>query len=259
MRLVQLYQPAVGAEWEASPFIQFEGHDRSEVCRTDVHARRQPPLRELATRQGWEDRDDVRDLRPVPPLMRRHTSRLVALAAAGLVLAAVTSAGVASTAPRPARPLAVVSFNVLAPIWAAPKWYPEDVDPALLEAVFRRARISALLQRLSAATDVFCLQEVQSVRAGCVPAGARSRVRGSDVHERAGLVVELPRSGGSLAAERHCRHLQALLSRHHLDARHRARRRRKPRAGVGGGPSVARGAGCGWRRSISTATGARTA
>ncbi len=32
MRLVQLYQPAVGAEWEASPFVQFEGHDRSEVA-----------------------------------------------------------------------------------------------------------------------------------------------------------------------------------------------------------------------------------
>ena len=78
------------------------------------------------------------------------------------MLAAVTSAAVASTAPRPARPLAVVSFNVLAPIWAAPKWYPDEVDPALLETAFRRARISALLQRLSAETDVFCLQEVQS-------------------------------------------------------------------------------------------------
>jgi endonuclease/exonuclease/phosphatase family metal-dependent hydrolase len=80
---------------------------------------------------------------------------------AGLA-ALVAWPGVAPAAP-PARdaPLAMVTFNVLAPVWAAPVWYPPAMDPALLDAAYRRARITAFLAERAASTDVFCLQEVQ--------------------------------------------------------------------------------------------------
>jgi endonuclease/exonuclease/phosphatase family metal-dependent hydrolase len=55
----------------------------------------------------------------------------------------------------------MVTFNVLAPVWAAPDWYPPEMDMSLLDAADRRARITAFLASRAASTDVFCLQEVQ--------------------------------------------------------------------------------------------------
>ena len=54
-----------------------------------------------------------------------------------------------------------MAFNVLAPVWASPVWYPEELDPALLDAGFRRERIAAFLAAQAATADVVCLQEVQ--------------------------------------------------------------------------------------------------
>lgn len=71
--------------------------------------------------------------------------------------------GAASTAD-PASPpseLRVVAFNVLAPIWSSPAWYPQDMDAALLETGYRRERLEAFLQGIAASADVVCLQEVQ--------------------------------------------------------------------------------------------------
>ena len=42
--------------------------------------------------------------------------------------------------------LRVIAFNVLAPMWAAPKWYPK-LDPALLDTTFRRERIVTFPRR----------------------------------------------------------------------------------------------------------------
>jgi endonuclease/exonuclease/phosphatase family metal-dependent hydrolase len=81
------------------------------------------------------------------------------LAAATLALLA----GAAATAD-PASPpseLRVVAFNVLAPIWSAPAWYPQDMDAALLETGYRRERLEAFLSGIAASADVVCLQEVQ--------------------------------------------------------------------------------------------------
>src|SRR5262245_44358275 len=82
---------------------------------------------------------------------------LVSLLAALLLAAGVSPA----KADKPdAAGLRVIAFNVLAPIWAAPKWYP-NLDPALLDTAFRRERIVAFLQEASRSADVVCLQEVQ--------------------------------------------------------------------------------------------------
>ena len=63
--------------------------------------------------------------------------------------------------PAPENHLSVISFNVLAPVWAAPVWYPETMDAALLDNDFRRPRIASFLAGRAATTDIFCLQEVQ--------------------------------------------------------------------------------------------------
>jgi endonuclease/exonuclease/phosphatase family metal-dependent hydrolase len=81
---------------------------------------------------------------------------IAALAALCLFIAAHPA-----RAGKDAETLRVVSFNVLAPIWAAPVWYPPDMDPALLERKFRRARITAFLGAARRNADVICLQEVQ--------------------------------------------------------------------------------------------------
>ena len=78
---------------------------------------------------------------------------------AGAVLALLIGAGADPAAPPST--LRVVAFNVLAPIWSSSVWYPKDMDTALLETEYRRARITAFLSSIAADADVVCLQEVQ--------------------------------------------------------------------------------------------------
>jgi endonuclease/exonuclease/phosphatase family metal-dependent hydrolase len=58
--------------------------------------------------------------------------------------------------------LSVLAFNVLAPLWAAPRWYPDSLDAALLGRVARRERIAAFLGTAGRARDLVCLQEVEA-------------------------------------------------------------------------------------------------
>ena len=53
--------------------------------------------------------------------------------------------------------LTVVSWNVLAAPWAAPAYYPAEMDPALLDRVRRRELVAQQLTELGA--DLVCLQE----------------------------------------------------------------------------------------------------
>jgi endonuclease/exonuclease/phosphatase family metal-dependent hydrolase len=57
--------------------------------------------------------------------------------------------------------LTVASWNVLAAPWAAPAFYPAEMDPALLDRVTRREVVAAQLAELDA--DVVCLQETTPV------------------------------------------------------------------------------------------------
>jgi endonuclease/exonuclease/phosphatase family metal-dependent hydrolase len=83
----------------------------------------------------------------------------LALAIGLAVLAAWPAA--APAAPESTAQLPMVTFNVLAPVWAAPDWYPPEMDMSLLDTAFRRERITAFLSARASDTDVFCLQEVQ--------------------------------------------------------------------------------------------------
>jgi endonuclease/exonuclease/phosphatase family metal-dependent hydrolase len=88
--------------------------------------------------------------------------RRISLAlATGLVALLAAWPAAAPAAPPRSAQLPMVTFNVLAPVWAAPDWYPPDMDMSLLDADDRRARITAFLSSRAADTDVFCLQEVQ--------------------------------------------------------------------------------------------------
>ena len=87
--------------------------------------------------------------------------RALLLAACAGALALAASARGKPPAPAGAPTLRVVDFNVLAPVWASPVWYPEGMDPSLLDTVYRRALITSFLSSRAATTDVFCLQEVQ--------------------------------------------------------------------------------------------------
>src|SRR4029453_2036386 len=78
--------------------------------------------------------------------MKRH---LIAL---WLVIAAWV--GLANAAA-PSTPLSVVRFNVLAPVWASPVWYPPDMDPSLLDREVRRDRLVAVLDQLAETAAVF--------------------------------------------------------------------------------------------------------
>jgi endonuclease/exonuclease/phosphatase family metal-dependent hydrolase len=117
-----------------------------------------------------------------------------------LALAALALAGTGATAGRAAPsspPLRVVTFNVLAPVWAAPVWYPEDMDMSLLDTEFRRARITAFLSSQAATTDVFCLQEVQESELPYFLAALGSRFTGFVSHNdrdwwSAWVVPEIP-------------------------------------------------------------------
>jgi endonuclease/exonuclease/phosphatase family metal-dependent hydrolase len=82
--------------------------------------------------------------------LRRAVRAFLALVASAVLVAA------SATLSR----LTVVAFNVLAPVWASPLWYPEAMDPGLLGREFPRDRLTAFLRQLAPVTDVFCLQEV---------------------------------------------------------------------------------------------------
>lgn len=75
-------------------------------------------------------------------------------------LVAITAFPAAAAAA--AAPLRLLSFNILAPLWADARWYPAALDPALLAADFRRARITAFLRAEGRSRDVVCLQEVEA-------------------------------------------------------------------------------------------------
>jgi endonuclease/exonuclease/phosphatase family metal-dependent hydrolase len=85
----------------------------------------------------------------------------LAIRIAGAALALLIGAGVGAGPAAPPSTLRVVAFNVLAPIWSSPVWYPEEMDTELLETEYRRARITAFLSRIATDTDIVCLQEVQ--------------------------------------------------------------------------------------------------
>jgi endonuclease/exonuclease/phosphatase family metal-dependent hydrolase len=57
--------------------------------------------------------------------------------------------------------LVVASWNILAAPWAAPAFYPQGMDSAVLDRVVRRAAVAAELAELDA--DVVCLQETTPV------------------------------------------------------------------------------------------------
>ena len=78
-----------------------------------------------------------------------------------MALAVVTTLGPVPAAAGPASRIDVVVFNVLAPVWAAPDWYPADMDPALLDTEWRRERIVDFLHERADTADVVALQEVQ--------------------------------------------------------------------------------------------------
>ena len=100
---------------------------------------------------------------------------------ASIALAAV-AVSVAMPAPATAGPadtsIDIVSFNVLAPIWAAPQWYPADMDAGLLDAEYRRARITAFLDAQAETADVVVLQEVQDSEFPFLAAALGARFEG---------------------------------------------------------------------------------
>ena len=75
---------------------------------------------------------------------------------AAVVLATGTASSEAAT-PR-GDTLRVVAFNVLAPPWADPAYYPDAAAP-LLDRTYRRARIIRFLAAQAKNTDIFALQE----------------------------------------------------------------------------------------------------
>lgn len=109
----------------------------------------------------------------------RRFSLALAIAAAALAVGAVSAA--AAPPVRDAR-LPMVTFNVLAPVWAAPDWYPPEMDMSLLDAGYRRARITAFLASRAADTDVFCLQEVQESELPAFLAALGSGFTGAMAH-----------------------------------------------------------------------------
>jgi endonuclease/exonuclease/phosphatase family metal-dependent hydrolase len=95
-------------------------------------------------------------------LGRFQRSRLVAASAALVLAATLLAVGPGAQASPASRRIDVVSFNVLAPIWAAPDWYPADMDPSFLATDYRRPRIDAFLSAQAATADVVAFQEVQA-------------------------------------------------------------------------------------------------
>jgi len=87
--------------------------------------------------------------------MRRAVAAFLACAALAVPLFPAGSAGAAGI-----REIDVVSYNVLAPPWASPVWYPEIDDPSLLDTAARRERIRAFLRSARDTAELVCLQEV---------------------------------------------------------------------------------------------------
>ncbi|MFN0318371.1 MAG: endonuclease/exonuclease/phosphatase family protein [Burkholderiales bacterium] len=77
------------------------------------------------------------------------------------LIALIVSAAPAIAGEEDSHDLRILTFNVLAPIWAAPVWYPAEMDPALLDRTLRRERIVSFLRKVRRNSDVICLQEVQ--------------------------------------------------------------------------------------------------
>ena len=90
----------------------------------------------------------------------RSRARRVPLTVA-VTVAIAASLGSTPASAAPSSRIDVVVFNVLAPVWAAPDWYPADMDPALLDTEWRRERIVGFLQEQAATADLVALQEVQ--------------------------------------------------------------------------------------------------
>ena len=111
------------------------------------------------------------------------TVRRLALAVFAALAALV---GWPSAAPAPPPPpgaqIGMVTFNVLAPVWAAPDWYPPEMDMSLLDAADRRALITSFLSSRAAGTDLFCLQEVQESEFPAFLAAAGSGFDGAMSH-----------------------------------------------------------------------------
>jgi endonuclease/exonuclease/phosphatase family metal-dependent hydrolase len=103
----------------------------------------------------------------------------LAIRIAGAALALLIGAGAGADPAAPASTLRVVAFNVLAPIWSSPVWYPEEMDTELLETEYRRARITAFLSRIAGDTDIVCLQEVQDSEFPHFMAALGAHFRGS--------------------------------------------------------------------------------
>jgi len=76
--------------------------------------------------------------------------------------------GISTAAPpSPNTDIKVVSFNILAPCWASPSYYPSGSLP-LLNREFRRERIIAFLQQQASTTQIFALQETTEVELGYI-------------------------------------------------------------------------------------------
>jgi endonuclease/exonuclease/phosphatase family metal-dependent hydrolase len=95
--------------------------------------------------------------------IRSRARRVPLLVVVSIATAALLDATPASAVPpdTTSSRIDVVVFNVLAPVWAAPDWYPADMDPALLDTEWRRERIVDFLHEQAANADVVALQEVQ--------------------------------------------------------------------------------------------------
>jgi endonuclease/exonuclease/phosphatase family metal-dependent hydrolase len=117
--------------------LEFERLDQASAPRADAH-------REAMTMAS----------------IRARALRVFACSAILAVAASVAAPDAACAAPADAR-IDVLTFNVLAPVWAAPVWYPADMDPSFLDTEYRRERIVAFLHEHADTADVVALQEVQ--------------------------------------------------------------------------------------------------
>lgn len=105
-------------------------------------------------------------------IARATTAARHALHAALLTATAACATGeprvVAPDAPSPAvattsaNQLSIMTFNILAPCWADPSYYPASTAP-YLDRLARRQAIIALLKQYQQTVDVFALQEVAQV------------------------------------------------------------------------------------------------
>lgn len=86
--------------------------------------------------------------------------RLPVLAVLAPLLALAPLRAAADRAPAAPPRLAIVSFNVLAPLWVEPDLYPPEVEQTAFDAGARRTSAARVLGSLARIADVVCLQEV---------------------------------------------------------------------------------------------------